>query len=461
MANKIKLAEFYDKILKSYIKYEKNRKFDIDDINNVNDNGRKKNYYRNYYRDVKKNIKDILKPIIDKNINVYLMNSFEDRLKTCTVLMRYCMNSLLERLSPNSIILKIGNFKSFLNATKDTKYVTSSSSSSSTLINFRVMEDFLKEDLNLIIKKLKSCDKSREIKKIKKDPKLAILAEDVERVLKSSYYKNGWSRLLNFSTETKESSSSSLSSSSSSSHYHSSSPSPFIKYSPSKLRDILIFQLIVTTSTRSGVISNLTMREYDEMEKLLTCLNGEEGREGRRSNNDLYLLKCCTHKTSSKYGEAHLFLTPTMKEGLDSYVKFIRPLLLLISSSSSSSSSPPTPPPPTATTTTTSTKEIQYIFITDKGEFFSPQSVYNSMKRLAERCGLKKKFTTSRNRKGTTTENIESQPHLKKKVCNMMCHSEKVADTFYRSHARVEDLKNTFCQTLKGKSLIYFSKNYY
>nr|BDV50133.1 MAG: hypothetical protein [Porcellio scaber clopovirus] len=422
------LAKFYRKVLKKYIKYMKKRNFFLDG----NDISGGSNSRNRYFISVKKNIEDILKPLIEKNVNVYSIKSFENRLKICTTLMEYCTGSLLKHLSPNTIIIKIQNFKSFLNASKNMKIVLAQRITDTSV----ALEDFIKEDLGLIIKRLNSCRKSQELKKLKKDRSQAIFAEDVEQVLNSSYYTKGWICLLGLFKE---------------------SPThPQSEYSPSKLRDILMFQLIVATSTRSGVISNLTMEEYNELEKLpglnenskptiitTTTTTKITASTAIPSPVDLYVLKCHTHKTSFKYGEAPLFLTPMMKEGLDSYIKFIRPLLMSSF-------------PLNATKISTS-KEIKNIFITDRGKYFSPQSVYNSMRRLAEQCGLKKKFATTRNRKGTTTEIAENQPHLRKNVCHMMCHSEKTADKFYKSYARLEDLKDTFCQTMKGKSLIKFS----
>lgn len=423
MDDQNKLARFYGNILKKYIKYCRRRTRYGYDFEKVPKRECE-------FRDLKKNIEDILKIFIDKNINVYVMKSYEDRLKACTVLTKYCLKTLLDRLSPNTIILKLLNFKAFMVVSMDMRTVL-------PMARGRILKDFLKEDLRLIVKNLNASEKSAKLRNLQKDPARAIYAEDIDLVMKSSYYLNGWKALTDFEN-----------------YYYNKNEnnnnevnccSNLGEYSPSNLRDILIFQLLTATSSRSGVISNLTLNEYDEIEKLPRLVNGES------VVADLYLLKCHAHKTSSKYNEANLFLTRTIKEGLDSYVKFIRPLLLSLSTSSNVGKT---------STFLTVGNELGNIFITDKGKFFSPQSVYNSMRRLAERCGLKKRFTSSRNRKGTITETIENQPHLKKNVCAIMCHSERIAERCYKSFPDIGILKDAFCNTMKGKKILNFSETF-
>lgn len=423
MGEKSFLFHFYSKLILKYIKYWKRKHYGEECEKRCVDLG--------------KHLTDILKIFNDNKINIFRMKTYEDRLKCCTILLKNCITTLLDRLSPNTIILKIQKFKDFLNVSKDMKSIK-------PLLNMRIMTDFIKEDLSLVVRRLRRSDKALRLKKIKKDPEQAIYHQDVDKVLNSSYYSRGWSLLIG--GKKNDAPSLDTDASSNADDKDSFYDGDELLYSMSKLRDILIFQIVVTTSVRSGLIGNLTMKEYSEIEKISTDCGGGGG--GGGSPLDLYVLRCNKHKTSWKYGEAVIFLTPIAKKGLDAYVKYVRPRLRQSDDDDDDGGG------------CGGEGEKAKLFLTSEGNYFSPQSVYNSMLRLTRLCGLNKKFTTTRNRKGTTAETVKYQPHLREDVCDMLCHGVSTSDKYYNTHSKIEDLHRAFAQTKKGQSLIDFSKSF-
>ncbi|RXG59451.1 hypothetical protein Avbf_16468 [Armadillidium vulgare] len=125
------------------------------------------------------------------------------------------------------------------------------------------------------------------------------------------------------------------------------------------------------------------------------------------------------------YGDAKMILTHATKMGLDSYVTFIRPLFLeeakraaiadnVQEKESDDDDDDDDDEEDKTPKKSNSINPLNLLFLSSQGRPFTTQALNNAMGNLTKMCDLSKKFTSTTNRKGTTTETAIAQPELRR-----------------------------------------------
>lgn len=178
-------------------------------------------------------------------------------------------------------------------------------------------------------------------------------------------------------------------------------------------------------------------------------------------------MQCAKHKTRKHYGDAKIILTKTCKIALDAYVSYVRPIFLeetkkdlerkaLEPENEEEELLSKTPTPKRSD----NINPFDLLFLNSFGRAFTVPALNNALQSLTEKCNSQKKFTSTLNRKGTTTETAIFQPQLRKNVARFMYHHEKTAEKYYNAMIDKISVANTYLQTKKGSLLLQFSTNF-
>ncbi|KAL7635268.1 UNVERIFIED_CONTAM: hypothetical protein RMT77_014255 [Armadillidium vulgare] len=447
------------------------------------------------FQNIEKNILDVfnalrntttLMPPSEKKIKItetkfhFLgMEDFKDRKRYLNNLLGWLKATTL---SPNTLVIKMDDFAKFIRKMINLGEIPKKKKAN--------IKEFLSTEIPAFKNRVINSKAAYMQRKDKKDADKMFFAEDAGKVLTHKFFQLGFTKLVDGNLKSKT-------------------------YTPAILRNIIIFLLLVATSGRAGVISNLTIEEYHNIQKIIkikeTKNPGEKKGEEEEGDDDddddetvsstttmttttttmtttttttttnltstlvnddenqnLYALECQRHKTQHMYGDAKMILTHATKMGLDSYVTFIRPLFLeeakraaiadnveeKESDDDDDDEEDKTPKK------SNSINPLNLLFLSSQGRPFTTQALNNAMGNLTKMCDLSKKFTSTTNRKGTTTETAIAQPELRRNVARFMYHHENTAEKYYNATLSTISIANTFLQTKKGNLILQFSSNF-
>lgn len=170
-----------------------------------------------------------------------------------------------------------------------------------------------------------------------------------------------------------------------------------------RYRDMLTLTILLKNPLRPGACVNMTMRNFNK----------------RRVVEDRTLVKVHRHKTEQE-GPACLTFEPVNAVMLEKWVTSYRPLV------------------------TDSTNEEDCVFLTGEGKPFSSSSLHNQNRRFASKCGLGKNFTSTQNRKSSSTRMAEEHPELENDTAIYMGHKLTTAKRSYRFSQKDSKIVNVY-----------------
>ena len=154
------------------------------------------------------------------------------------------------------------------------------------------------------------------------------------------------------------------------------------------VRDFLLVQIFIDNANRPGVLSCMTMKEFNEM--------SEEGDGG--------VISVMQHKTAHIHGPAHIVLSQKLKAWLTMFVKVIRPHV---------------------------TDESEYVFLTWNGQPMTSFQINKALQSVFKKATVSTKITSTSFRKAAVTNVHNRNPEMSGKLANLMAHNEATARKYY------------------------------
>lgn len=165
------------------------------------------------------------------------------------------------------------------------------------------------------------------------------------------------------------------------------------------VRDFLFAQILIDNANRPGVLSCMTMEEFNNMH--------EKG--------DRYVISVMKHKTVHIHGPALIVLSEKLKAWLILFVKMMRPHV-------------------------TSTSDL--VFLTWNGQPMTSSQINKALQSVFKKATVSTKITSTSFRKAAVTNMHENSPEMSSKLASLMAHNEATAKKYYllteRTRASIE-----------------------
>jgi len=178
------------------------------------------------------------------------------------------------------------------------------------------------------------------------------------------------------------------------------------------LRDFLLTEIAMANANRSGVLANMTAKEFQEAR----VVDGE------------YVVSVAEHKTALTYGPAKVIMSPTLHQYVAVYCKDVRPQVL-------------------------PEQQPNELFITWNGAGMSSGQITKSVQRIWTKAGLGNDITLNIVRKTAVSSVHQAHPAMTSNLADLMCHRQSTAQKCYRlierEHSSVMASK-TLAETLAG-----------
>lgn len=155
-------------------------------------------------------------------------------------------------------------------------------------------------------------------------------------------------------------------------------------------RDFLLTQIIITNANRSGVLANMTVKEFFSA----------------RLVDGNHVVSVVNHKTAFTYGPAKIVLNPSLFSWLTIFVKFIR-------SQCTRGSSP-------------------FLFLSWNGEHLESGQITRAAQSVWKKAGLGSEITCTLMRKSAVSSIHQSCPEEKERLADLMCHTTQTASKSYK-----------------------------
>ena len=155
------------------------------------------------------------------------------------------------------------------------------------------------------------------------------------------------------------------------------------------VRDFLFTQMFIDNANRPGVLSCMTMHEYQHMRK-----------EGE---NHVIVTK--KHKTAHVHGPAYIVLSKKLKGWLTIFVEIMR-----------------------AQVTSSTTGAL---FLSWNAKSMTSSQINKAVQSVFRKAGVKGKVTSTSFRKAAVTNIHQSNPELSSKLAKLMAHNELTAKRYY------------------------------
>jgi len=158
------------------------------------------------------------------------------------------------------------------------------------------------------------------------------------------------------------------------------------------LRDFLLTEISFANANRSGVLANMTVKEFQEARKV----------DGQ------YVVSVAEHKTSVTYGAAKIVLSPTLHHYVTVYCKDIRPQVL------------------------SSQNSANELFLSWCGAGMNSGQITKSVQRVWSKAGLGEGITLNIVRKTAVSLVHQAQPKMTASLADLMGHRQSTAQKCYR-----------------------------
>lgn len=166
------------------------------------------------------------------------------------------------------------------------------------------------------------------------------------------------------------------------------------------VRDYLLIQVALSNANRSGVLANMTLKEFEDV----------------TFHDEKYVISVADHKTASIYGAALIVLSPVLYSYVNIYIKFARRQVLK--------------------TVPIGAGRPDKLFLGWLGEALQSGQVTRATQSIWEKAGLGKNFTFNLMRKSAVSVIHENYPESSEHVADMMCHRLATARSSYRTVKR-------------------------
>ena len=154
------------------------------------------------------------------------------------------------------------------------------------------------------------------------------------------------------------------------------------------VRDFLLVQIFMDNANRPGVLSCMTMKEFNDV--------SEEGDGG--------VVSVTTHKTAHIHGPAHIVLSQKLKTWLTMFVQAIRPH---------------------------GTAESDYMVFTWNGRSMTSSQINKALHSVFKKATVSTKITSTSFRNAAVTKVHERNPEMSGELANLMAHNEATASKYY------------------------------
>jgi len=158
------------------------------------------------------------------------------------------------------------------------------------------------------------------------------------------------------------------------------------------VRDFLLTEIALTNANRSGVLSNMTLKQFKIARKV----------------EDQFVVSVDDHKTSATYGPAKVVLSPSLHSWLLLYVDKLR--IPLFSSNSADDA----------------------MFVTWNGESMSSGQITKCIQSIWRKAGLGEGISMNIMRKSAVSSVHQNRPEISSQLADLMCHRLTTAQKCYR-----------------------------
>jgi len=158
------------------------------------------------------------------------------------------------------------------------------------------------------------------------------------------------------------------------------------------VRDFLLTEIAFANANRSGVLANMTVKEF---------------REAREIDGQ-YVVSVAEHKTAVTYGAAKVVLSPTLHQYIYMYCKYIR--LQVVSGQNSSDE----------------------LFLSWLNAGLTSGQITKSVQRVWSKAGLGENITLNIVRKTAVSSVHQAHSKLTASLADLMCHRQSTAQKCYR-----------------------------
>jgi site-specific recombinase XerD len=163
------------------------------------------------------------------------------------------------------------------------------------------------------------------------------------------------------------------------------------------VRDFLFTQIFIDNANRPGVLTYMTISEYQNM----------------RTQDDDRVIVVKNHKTRHVHGPAYIVLSKKLEAWLSIFVERMRPQV------------------------TTSTSG--YLFLSWNGKRMSSSQINKAVQSVFKKAGVKGKVTTTSFRKSAVTNMHQKNPEFSEKLAKLMAHNESTAKKHYLLSKKAQD----------------------
>ena len=187
-------------------------------------------------------------------------------------------------------------------------------------------------------------------------------------------------------------------------------------------RDYILSSIILSNASRPGAIRNMTLKEFGT---------------AKRSENGVYLVGVLDHKTAATSGPAMIAFTNLLYEECKQFVQYMRNKLPGVGMDKSD---------PIFVSWTG--RKMSSSMVGDQfSSFFYKATNHNLIARKT------RKITATLVRKSFVSTAHNDLPELKKKLSNMMCHSETTAANTYFLEEKAKNIPETFMKMQRAMRL--------
>ena len=157
------------------------------------------------------------------------------------------------------------------------------------------------------------------------------------------------------------------------------------------VRDFLMAEISIDNANRAGVLSNMTVREYQT---------------AKLTNDDCYVVKVMNHKTVASKGPANVVLSKKLYGWMDIYLKKLRSAL--------------------------SDYNCCQFFLSWNGKNLESSQIGKALKSVFKKANIEILISSNDFRKGAVTEVHDNHKNYNSSLAILLDHDESTANRYYR-----------------------------
>ena len=162
------------------------------------------------------------------------------------------------------------------------------------------------------------------------------------------------------------------------------------------IRDFLLLEISIDNANRAGVLSNMTMSEWERAAR----------------EEDRFVIRVQKHKTFATHGPANIVLTKHLYNWIRLYINEVRPTVAKRNLPTSASSK-------------------QTVFLTWNGEQLQSSQINKAIKSIWKKGGMEGAIHSTLMRKGAVTVCHGQDKEIQAPLANLMAHNVSTASKYY------------------------------